>query len=355
MTHKGQDSKQIHLLTLNINGLQNDNKRLDLFQQLKNKAFDIIFLQETHTIPETSLKWEKDWTGKSIWHSGPNPKASGIAILFKQNLNFDIIRYETDSDGRIIKCFIQIQDQIFQLINIYAPTNPKNKKIFYNELPKIIENENNTIIAGDFNMIEDFSLDKLGGNKSSIHTIGLEKINKIKNKHNLIDIWRKTNPTKKIFTYHNPDKTIHTRLDRIYTSKKIKITTSKIQPTSLSDHDGVSVTFQINEENPRGTGTWKMNTSILQQNQFKEIFLNFWNYWQNEKIKYKNQNAWWDAGKIYIKAITIDFCTRKNKQINKKQQDLISYITQEKSKTSPNIEKINKLQQELDDIENYKT
>ena len=204
-------------------------------------------------------------------------------------------------------------------------------------------------------MIEDFFLDKLGGNKSSIHTIGLEKINEIKNKHNLIDIWRKTNPTKKIFTYHNPDKTIHTRLDRIYTSKKIKITTSKIQPTSLSDHDSVSVTFQISEENPRGSGIWKMNTSILQQNQFKEIFQNFWNYWQNEKIKFKNHNSWWDAGKIYLKAITIDFCTRKNKQINKKQQDLISYITQEKSKISPNIEKINKLQQELDDIENYKT
>ena len=87
-------------------------------------------------------------------------------------MNFDIIRYETDSDGRIIKCLLQIQNQIFQLINIYAPTNPKNKKTFYKELPKFIENENNTILAGDFNMIEDFFLDKLGCNKSSIHTIG---------------------------------------------------------------------------------------------------------------------------------------------------------------------------------------
>ena len=102
-------------------------------------------------------------------------------------------------------------------------------------------------------MIEDFFLDKLGGNKSSIHVIGLEKITEIKNKHNLVDIWRKINPFKRLFTYHNPDKTIHTRLDRIYTSKKIKIKTSKIQPF-LSDHDGVSVTFQISEENPRGSG-----------------------------------------------------------------------------------------------------
>ena len=78
MTHTEQDStltKQLHLLTLNINGLQNDNKRLDLFQQLQNKAIDIIFLQETHTTPDTSTKWEKDWKGKSFWQSGPNPKS----------------------------------------------------------------------------------------------------------------------------------------------------------------------------------------------------------------------------------------------------------------------------------------
>ena len=39
----------------------------------------------------------------------------------------------------------------------------------------------------------------------------------------------------------------------------------------------------------------------------------------------------------------------------KKEQDLIKYITQEKSKLNPNIEKINKYQQDLNDIENYKT
>ena len=286
MTQTEQDSilsKQIHLLTLNINGLQNDNKRLDLFQQLQNKAIDITFLQEIHTTPETSTKWGKDWKGKSFWHSGPNPKASGVAILLKENLNFDMINYETDCDGRIIKCILQIQNQIFQLINIYAPTNPKNKKTFYKELPKFIENENNTILAGAFNMIEDFFLDKLGGNKSSIHVIGLEKITEIKNKHNLVDIWRKINPSKRLFTYHNPDKTIHTRLDRIYISKKIKTKTSKIQPTPLSDHDGVSVTFQISEENPRGSGIWKMNTSILQQKQFKEFFKAFGNTGKRKK------------------------------------------------------------------------
>ena len=204
-------------------------------------------------------------------------------------------------------------------------------------------------------MIEDFFLDKLGGNTSSIHLIGLETITEIKNKYNLVDIWRKINPSKTFFTYHNPDKTIHTRLDRNYISKKAKTKTSKIQTTSLSDHDGVYVTFQVSEENPRESGIWKMNTSVLKHKKTKEILQSFWEYWQKKKIEYENHNVWWDTGKMYLKTIIIDFCTRKKKQINKKQQDLIFYITQEKSKLIPNIEKINKYQQELNEIENYKT
>ena len=106
----------------------------------------------------------------------------------------------------------------------------------------------------------------------------------------MVDIWGKINPSKRLFTYHNSDKTIHTRLDKIYISRKIKIKTCKIQPTSLSDHDGVSVIFQINEENPRGSGIWKMNTSRLKQKKFKEIFQSFWEYWKKEKTEYRNQN-----------------------------------------------------------------
>ena len=74
-------------------------------------------MQETHTTPEISKKWEKEWNGKSLRHSGPNPKVSGVAILFNKNLNL-IIHYETDLEHRIIKCILQIEKQLFQLINI---------------------------------------------------------------------------------------------------------------------------------------------------------------------------------------------------------------------------------------------
>ena len=194
---------------------------------------------------------EKEWQGKSIWHSGPIPKNSGVAILFSKHLKIDLIKTEADSDARTIKCLIHIENQLFQLINIYAPTNPKERFNFYKELSKIIEKRNTTILAGDFNMLEDIFLEKLGGNTSNTHLIGLDILTEMKKKHNLMDIWRKINPDKKLFTYHNPDKTIHSRLDRIYITNNVTVKTSKIYPISLSDHDGVTVIFQIRETNPR--------------------------------------------------------------------------------------------------------
>lgn len=205
----------------------------------------------------------------------PILKVSGVAILFKENLKFEIINSATDLNDQILKCIIQIEQQMFQLVNIYSPTKPTNKNQFYKNLPLFLEKENNTILAGNFNMIENIFLDKLGGNTSNVHLIGLNELTKIKNKHKLVDIWRKNNPSKRNFTYHNADNTIHSRLDRICISKTMTIKTCKINPTSISDHDSVSVIIQINETNLRGPGVWKLNTSILKQKKFQEITKNF--------------------------------------------------------------------------------
>ena len=100
----------------------------------------------------------------------------------------------------MIKCLAQIENQIFQLVNVYTPTNPKDRLTFFKEIQKSIEKRNNTILAGDFNMLEDILLDKIGGNRSNTHLIGLSTLTEIQNQNNLIDIWRKINPDKRLFT-----------------------------------------------------------------------------------------------------------------------------------------------------------
>ena len=116
-------TKQLHILTLNINGLQMTINGWKLFKIYILRT-SIQPYYKKHPTPGISPKWEKEWKDKSLWHSGPIAKSSAVAILFKENLKFQIINSETDLYGRILKCIIQIEKQLFQIINIYAPTKP---------------------------------------------------------------------------------------------------------------------------------------------------------------------------------------------------------------------------------------
>ena len=51
-------------------------------------------MQETHSTPESVRK--KESKGKSIWHSGTISKSSGVAILFKENSDIEIIDFQKD-------------------------------------------------------------------------------------------------------------------------------------------------------------------------------------------------------------------------------------------------------------------
>ena len=85
---------QLHITTLNVNELHDENKP-DL---LINKKTDITFLQETHSTPETAKKWEKEWKEKSIWHSGSISKASGVVIPFAENSDVEVIHSQNNKD-----------------------------------------------------------------------------------------------------------------------------------------------------------------------------------------------------------------------------------------------------------------
>ena len=165
---------------------------------------------------------------------------------------------------------IQIAQEIFQFIDVYAATKPYEKEKFSKKLPNFIENDKKTILVEDFNMVGNLFLDRTGRNPSNTHQIALQNLNK-KNKHNLIDIWQKRNPHKRHFTYHNPDSTIHSRLDRTYIAKTITATTCQIIPTPSSDHDSINVNVQVCEKTPRGPRIWKLNTSILKHKIFQNI------------------------------------------------------------------------------------
>ena len=48
------------VLTVTANGLNNHNKRIKVFNNLKTKKIDITLLQETHSTKTTEKKWQQE-------------------------------------------------------------------------------------------------------------------------------------------------------------------------------------------------------------------------------------------------------------------------------------------------------
>ena len=263
ITHDMTDNyTTLSVLSININGMSEVKKRNKLFDILKNKNIDITLIQETHSTENLINKWEKEWLGKSFWNSGIVAKSSGVAILIKKDLNVNVSTILQDKEGRILSLNFSIEKQNYQIMNIYAPTRNSEKRKFNKILNNYIDPKQNLILAGDLNMVEVILLDRKGGNPNITHTLGIEYLTKIKQTNNLTDIWRKQNPHTTLFTYHNKNEQIRSRIDRFYIKNNQEIKNVCIVSNRLSDHDAIQLKIKMKKTNVSGAGYWKLTTSI---------------------------------------------------------------------------------------------
>ena len=104
---------------------------------------------------------------------------------------------------------------------------------------------------------------------------------------------------------------IHTRIDKFYISSQLTplVTQTDILPFSFSDHDLISLTFDLNTQ-PRGEGYWHFNNSLLDDDIFTTEINRFWTKWLEKKNEFDTPLKWWDKGKIHFKNIAIQRSTQ---------------------------------------------
>ena len=68
------------IISLNANGLRNNQKRSKIFNQLRNKG-QIVALQETHSKPGDERFWSDALGGGEMWFSHGSPSARGVALF----------------------------------------------------------------------------------------------------------------------------------------------------------------------------------------------------------------------------------------------------------------------------------
>ena len=309
----------LKVATFNVDGINNFNKRNSIFEKLKEEKIDIIFLQETHVELKNIREVKEHWQGKSIWNPGPSGKSRGTAILFGGN-KVTIQNTTTDETGRLIVAKIKIQNDIIQLINIYAPNKSWKREDFFGMCKDHTYDIENTILAGDFNMVEDPENDRVPPRQDKHYTHGMEKLNILKEQHKLYDKWRIQNPSKKCYTWKSrkTNENMKSRIGRIYISQKITLINQEIKEYVYSDHRLLMMKIQIPTKHKKGPGYWKLNTEVLHDQQYvqhiKDII--------RENTTEEASTAWWERFKLTIKYESMEYCKKRARQRRQMKEQL---------------------------------
>ena len=320
-----------------------------MFCWLKDQSYNIILLQETHSTHDIIDNWTAEW-GKNAYFSGTKSNSQGVCILINDEFSCDILNYFDIIKGRLQALELKINDTIITVLNIYGPN--KDEVSLFEKLEEfvLLNDDKSLIIGGDFNTFLDVDKDRKNGLKDCHKNIR-KKLNTIINTNSLTDIWRVQHPNTNKYTWHSNTKPIiFSRLDYFLISNNLVNFVSKTEIKSGYNTDHSIITLNVNfVKIDKGPGVFKINNSILLQNEYQKIIKN-----SIKNIvdinKDCNPNTLWELIKGSCRNETIKYTTFKKKKDLEKETALKSEIEQLETQiiNTNQINNINQIKNELD-------
>ena len=111
----------LQILTLNVQGLADPDKRALLFRFLRDHPAHVICLQEVHA-PEDSSFWTVHWGGPASWNHY-------TAILLSPSLGGPT--FDVSHEGRVLASTFRFQGQVYKIANIYAHADRSARGRFF--------------------------------------------------------------------------------------------------------------------------------------------------------------------------------------------------------------------------------
>ena len=141
-----------NILSLNVNGLRNFDKRKNLFRKFKELKLDIICLQETYVTEDIVSKWKKEWGGELVYSVGTG-RSKGQLILLGKHLSFD---YDViHCFDRLIIIKLNVDNESIYIANAYAPHSTNEISRFMNDVSEVLFDIDceKMVMCGDFNTV----------------------------------------------------------------------------------------------------------------------------------------------------------------------------------------------------------
>ncbi|KAJ0049993.1 hypothetical protein NL108_009865 [Boleophthalmus pectinirostris] len=230
---------QVHfkILSCNINGLKDKQKKNVFIKFHENLKADIGFLQETHLQPSQNV----GIGNYTEYSSSYTTRSCGVAILVKKTLNFELMKKITDEEGRWIIVHGLVNGISLTLVSIYGPT--EDDPNFFEQLFLQLEDFENIIIGGDFNT-DMASTERSSGVQRNPNSA--KKIKECMKIGRFVDIWRNTHTTNR-HTYSSKRHHTSSRIDYFLINESLvpNIIKSTIHNTKISDHSAISLTLKF--------------------------------------------------------------------------------------------------------------
>ena len=223
---------------------------------------------------DTEIQWRNEWGGK-IFSSHGSSNSGGVAILIRNGVDCSVHFSILDPLGRFIILKVEIDDKAYALVNIYAPNRDKDLTVFFKNVHKVIRDEdidceeNIISIGGDFNCPLNPEMDKKGGVMTPRKT-AVESISCMQSELDLIDIWRIKNPDTRSYTWSQKSPNVFWRLDYWLISNNLQdfVKSTDIIPAIKTDHAAIDLVFTDIDTELKGPGFWKMNCSLLEDENY---------------------------------------------------------------------------------------
>lgn len=265
----------VKLFSMNVNGWNNFEKRRQTFLLLREKKGDIFFIQETFCTSQKEKIWRNEWGGKAFFSNGES-NSRGVAILYNRNSDIEIKATIRDLEGRCIINVVKIADKELALCNIYAP-NESNPNFFKGIVDMLRQTDTREwIIGGDFNLVLNPQLDRKSQRTPVVSTSSEEAVREMMREHDLVDIFRTLHPNLERYTWHGRAKRqgSASRLDFFLISDSLvqEVQKAEIDLAYRSDHSMIRLELRLDLES-RGKGFWKMNASLLRDQEYVQGML----------------------------------------------------------------------------------
>ena len=283
----------------------------------------------------TQQKLADKWNGPSFW-SPAIGRRGGVAILVSPRQRENVSVWQRDSEGRLLSLLITNNNIRINLVNIYAPTYPAERGTFFQSLEPYFFRNSRLILSGDFNCF-DSALDKMG---RSIVTDS--RLTDLKTVNFLREAWRLKHSKERQYTWFNSDLSIASRLDTFLISRYLcaQVISCEIRPCVYSDHEFVFLELNLHSVNNWGSGVWKFNNTLLQDDKFCSSIRDLIHVFLSLRSSFSSDLVMWDLLKSEIKTFAIRYSREKWRQLSREKISAINRLSLLKRRLAAGCESV---------------